>query len=131
MRKRRRVPYDSGRSPKKSYSGNPGDGLPGRKEGSGNRFFVGWMGIGDFRRVGSVDFLAGAVLGGRFLEGDFFARGSGFLAGFFFPFPFGFLVMDESPTQNKTRIFADPAAKSNSLLPMGMRQFKERPQESL
>jgi len=89
------------------------------------------MGIGDFRRVGSVDFLAGAVLGGRFLEVDFFATGSGFLADFFFPLRFGFLVMDESPPQNKTRIFADPTAKSKSLLPMGMKQFKERPQESL
>jgi hypothetical protein len=78
-----------------------------------------------------VDFLVGAVLGGRFLERDFFARGSGFLAGFFFPLRFGFLVMDESPPQNKTRIFADPTAKSKSLLPMGMKQFKERPQQSL
>lgn len=89
------------------------------------------MGIGDFLRRGSVDFFGAAVFLGRFLEGDFFARGSGFLAGFFFLFPFGFLVMDESPTQNKTRIFADPAAKSKSLLPMGMKQFKKRPQQSL
>jgi len=86
------------------------------------------MGTGDFRRCGSIDFFAGGVLGGRFLEGDFFARETGFLAGFLFPLRFGFLVMDESPTQNKTRIFADPTAKSKSLLPMGMKQFKERPQ---
>jgi len=89
------------------------------------------MGIGDFRRRGSVGFLADTVLGGRFLEGDFFATGSGFLAVFFFSLRFVFLVMDESPTQNKTRIFADPTAKSKSLLPMGMKQFKERPQQSL
>jgi len=89
------------------------------------------MGIGDFRRLGSVDFFTGPVLWGCFLAGDFFATGSGFLADFFFPLRFGFLVMDESPPQNKTRIFADPTAKSKPLLPMGMKQFKERPQQSL